>query len=74
MNFSQDKQLFEIESLGIHYYLTQTEEGKQIQITEADFEKLFDVIRDLQGQVADLQNQLIENLKKEALIKNILNS
>lgn len=74
MENAQNKQEFEIEALGIKYVLEQTDTQKQIVISEGDFEKIFDTLRDLQNQVSDLQNQLIENLKKEALIKNILNS
>lgn len=69
-----NKQEFEIESLGIKYTLDRTEEGNFIILTEDDFEKIFDKIRHLQTNVADLQEQMIEELKKLALIKNILNS
>jgi hypothetical protein len=69
-----NKQEFEIESLGIRYALERKEEGNFISMTEDDFEKIFDKIRELQSQVATLQDQMIEDLKKIALIKNILNS
>jgi hypothetical protein len=69
-----NKQDFEIESLGIKYTLNRTDEGNFITLTEDDFEKIFDKIRHLQTNVAELQEQMIEELKKLALIKNILNS
>jgi uncharacterized protein YdcH (DUF465 family) len=73
METTQEKQVYEIKSLGIQYNMEQDGELKVIKLTEHDFEKIFDKIRELQNQIGDLQNQVIEELKKQALIKNILN-
>jgi hypothetical protein len=64
----------EIPALGIKYDLHAEERGKLITLSESDFEKIFVKLRELQDQVSELQEQLIEALKREALIKNILNS
>lgn len=73
MNDSTLTSEFEIPALQIKYRLIASENQPPIvQLTEADFEKIFHKIRDLQTQMGDVQDQLIEALKREALIKNIL--
>ncbi|TAG93792.1 MAG: hypothetical protein EAZ20_01400 [Bacteroidetes bacterium] len=64
---------FTIETLGIDYHFNQTENGNQIILSEKDFEKIFSHLNQLEQQVEDLQNELIESLKKQALIRNIIN-
>lgn len=64
---------YEIPALGIKYLLQKEESGNLIVIREDDFEKLFDRMNALQEKVNNLQNQVIEDLKRQALIKNILN-
>lgn len=64
---------FTIDALGIDYTLNETEDGNQIILSEQNFEKFFSHFNELQTQVEDLQNQLIESLKKQALIRNIIN-
>ena len=64
---------FEIPALQIKYRLIATEnQAPIVQLSEADFEKIFHKIRELQVQMGEIQDQLIEALKREALIKNIL--
>lgn len=64
---------FEIPALQIKYRLVTTDnQPAMVQLTEGDFEKIFQKIRDLQNQIGEVQDQLIEALKREALIKNIL--
>jgi hypothetical protein len=64
---------FEIPALQIKYRLVATDnQSTMVQLTEGDFEKIFQKIRDLQNQIGEVQDQLIEALKREALIKNIL--
>lgn len=70
----ENKQEFEVESLGIRYALEETSEGKKIVLSEEDFEKVFSKLRELQVLVNDLQGQVIEDLKRQALIKNILST
>jgi hypothetical protein len=67
-----DNQHFTIESLGISYEVQKTENEQKIVLSESDFEKLFSQLDQYQQQIEDLQAQLIEELKKQALIKNIL--
>ncbi|MDX2301667.1 MAG: hypothetical protein NW226_02650 [Microscillaceae bacterium] len=74
MDNTSKREEFEIPSLGIRYVLEQTETGNLVFLKEDDFERLFEKLRELQDQVTELQNQVIEDLKKQALIKNILNS
>lgn len=73
MNESTIASEFEIPALQIKYrLLTSEQEGKTVQLSETDFEKIFQKMRELQTQMGELQDQLIEALKREALIKNIL--
>ncbi len=66
-------QEFEITSLSIKYSLILLEnQSKVVQLSETDFEKIFQKMQELQTQTGELQDQLIEALKREALIKNIL--
>jgi hypothetical protein len=69
-----ENQIFTIESLDVQYQVKNTEEGNLIILTENNFEKLFNKLNQSQLQIEDLQAQLIEALKKQALIKNILNA
>ena len=73
MNESAPPQEFEIPALQIKYKLITAEnQPATVQLTETDFEKIFQKIRELQNQMGEIQEQLIEALKREALIKNIL--
>ena len=74
MENTQNKQQFRIDTLGITYSLEENNEGAFVTLTEDDFEKIFTKIRELQIRVEELQDQVIEGLKRQALIKNILNS
>ena len=74
MENTPKREEFEIPSLGINYILETSETGNMVFLKEDDFEKLFEKLREMQEQVEELQNQVIEDLKKQALIKNILNS
>ncbi len=65
---------FQIPSLGIVYEVVQSDSKRVVQMDEQDFEKLFNKLRELEDKVEDLQLQVIEDLKRQALIKNILNS
>lgn len=73
MNESTITNEFEIPALQIKYRLVASEsETTTVHLSETDFEKIFQKIRELQTQMGELQDQLIEALKREALIKNIL--
>jgi len=73
MNEPVQVQTFEIPALQIKYSLKKLEnEIAMVELSENDFEKVFQKIRELQTQIAEVQDQLIEALKREALIKNIL--
>ncbi len=69
-----EKQSFKIETLDIEYDLLTNDDEKLIQLNEGDFNKLFAHIQALETQVEALQEALIKELKKQALIKNILNN
>lgn len=69
-----EKQSFKIESIDVKYDLLIGESEKLIQLSEADFNKLFEHIQTLELQVEQLQEELIKELKKQALIRNILNN
>ncbi len=64
---------FTIESLGVDYQFNQTEDGNEIILSEKNFEKIFSHLNQLETQVEELQNELIESLKRQALIRNIIN-
>gem|GEM_PF-3282715 len=73
MNEPVQVQTFEIPALQIKYSLKKLENKiAMVELSENDFEKVFQKIRELQTQIAEVQDQLIEALKREALIKNIL--
>lgn len=65
-------QELQVASLGIKYTLKETENGKMVHISEEDLNKIFDALRDSQDQIDNLQNHLIDELKKIALIRNIV--
>ncbi len=65
-------QEFQVASLGIKYTLKDTENGKMAHISEEDLNKIFEALRESQEQIEDLQNHLIDELKKIALIRNIV--
>ncbi len=69
-----EKKRFEITSINVQYDLLIAQEEKLIQMNEADFNKLFEHIQTLQTQIEVLQEELIKELKKQALIRNILNN
>lgn len=73
MNMISNREEFEISALGITYAVEKTEQGRQVIIPEEDFEKIFEKMQELQDKVTELQHQVIEELKRQALIKNILN-
>ncbi len=68
------KEEYEIPALGVKYILEKSEQGNLVSMPEEDFEKIFEKMKELQEKVNELQNQVIEDLKRQALIKNILNS
>ncbi|NJO00851.1 MAG: hypothetical protein HC880_03380 [Bacteroidia bacterium] len=73
MENNQNQEVFEIRSLGIKYQVETRDEKRYVVLLEDDFERIFDKMQQIQDKVSELQNQIIEELKRQALIKNILN-
>lgn len=74
MNSEQNSGQFFIEAIGIGYTLERREEGEVVVIKKEDFEKIFEKMNEMQKHINELQSQLIEELKRLALIKNLLNA
>lgn len=66
---SENKKLgvYEDESLGIKFTIEERDNQRFVVLEEEDFNKIF-------SKVYDLQEQVIKNLKQQALIRNILDN
>ncbi|OJJ19134.1 hypothetical protein BKI52_20175 [marine bacterium AO1-C] len=66
---SENKKLgvYEDESLGIKFSIEERDNQRFVVLEEDDFNKIF-------SKVYDLQEQVIKNLKQQALIRNILDN
>ncbi len=66
---SENKKLgmYEDESLGIKFSIEERNNQRFVVLEEDDFNKIF-------SKVYDLQEQVIKNLKQQALIRNILDT
>jgi len=66
---SENKKLgvYEDESLGIKFSIEERDNRRFVVLEEEDFNKIF-------SKVYELQEQVIKNLKQQALIRNILDS
>lgn len=59
--------MYEDESLGIKFSIEERDNTRFVVLEEEDFNKIF-------SKVYELQEQVIKNLKKQALIRNILDN
>lgn len=59
--------MYEDESLGIKFSIEERDNTRLVVLEEEDFNKIF-------SKVYELQEQVIKNLKKQALIRNILDN
>ena len=59
--------IYEDESLGIKFSIEERDNKRFVVLEEDDFNKIF-------SKVYDLQEQVIKNLKQQALIRNILDN
>ncbi|HAS42079.1 MAG TPA: hypothetical protein DCS93_16480 [Microscillaceae bacterium] len=66
---SDNKKLgvYEDESLGIKFSIEERDNQRFVVLEEEDFNKIF-------SKVYELQEQVIKNLKQQALIRNILDN
>lgn len=59
--------IYKDESLGIKFSIEERDDKRFVVLEEEDFNKIF-------SKVYDLQEQVIKNLKQQALIRNILDN
>lgn len=65
---------FEIAGLGIKYTLETTEQGNMVRISEEYFNKILEALNDNEQHINNVESHLIDELKKIALIRNIVMS
>ncbi len=65
-------QEYQVASLGIKYTLETSETEKWVKMSEDDFNKIIEALRESDEHANNLHNHLIDELKKIALIRNIV--